>query len=307
MKTALVLHTDKVDRGGEFASADGIAASCRAAEAAGFDAVAVTDHPFPEDAWMRSGGHHALDPFVALSFAAAATTRIRLLTYILVLPYRNPFLTAKAVATLDVLSGGRLILGTAVGYLEAEFRALGVDFAERNSLADEAIRAMKLAWTESGVRFEGRHFEADGHTALPRPTQQPHPPIWVGGNSRNAIRRAVTLGDGWMPIYNPTPDLARRRHTAVIASVDDLAARVAEAKRLAAEIGRTVPFDVSFTVLGLRTYGTPAFDRGEFLAHTAALRAAGVTCLTVNLPATTRAEHVSQIARFGEDVLPHLA
>jgi len=307
MKAALVLPTDRVDRGAEFVSADGIAASTRAAEAAGFDAVAVTDHPFPEDAWMRSGGHHALDPFVALSFAAAVTTRVRLLTYILVLPYRNPFLTAKAVATLDVLSNGRLVLGTAVGYLEAEFRALGVDFAERNALADEAIRAMKLAWTEEGVRFEGRHFRADGHTALPRPTQKPHPPIWVGGNSRQAIRRAVTLGDGWMPIYNPTPELARRRHTAVIASVDDLAARIAEAKRLAAEVGRTAPFDVSFTVLGLRTYGTPEFDRAEFLAHAAALKAAGVTCITVNLPATTRAEHVAQIARFGEHVLPHLA
>jgi len=307
MKAALVLHTDRVDRGAEFVSADGIAASARAAETAGFDAVAVTDHPFPEDAWMRSGGHHALDPFVALSFAASATTHVRLLTYILVLPYRNPFLTAKAVASLDVLSGGRLILGTAVGYLAAEFRALGVDFAERNALADEAIRAMKAAWTQSGVHFEGKHFTANGHTALPRPAQQPHPPIWVGGNSRNAMRRAVTHGDGWMPIYNPTPDLARRRHTAVIASEADLAARVAEVKAMAADAGRTTPFDVSFTVLGLRTYGTPDFDRAGFLAHVAKLRAAGVTYLTVNLPATTRAEHVDRIARFGDDLMPHLA
>ena len=307
MQTALVLHTDRVDLGAEFVSAAGVAASARAAEAAGFGAVAVTDHPFPEDAWMRSGGHHALDPFVALSFAAAATSRVRLLTYILVLPYRNPFLTAKAVASLDVLSGGRVILGTAVGYLEAEFRALGVDFAERNALADEAVRAMQAAWTQSGVRFEGRHFVAHGHTALPRPVQEPHPPIWVGGNSVTAMRRAVTLGDGWMPIYNPTPELARRRRTAVIASVDDLAARVSRARALAAEVGRTRPFEVSFTVRGLRTYGTAEFDRPGFLAHVAALRAAGVTWLTVNLPATTRDEHVARIARFGEEILPHLA
>ncbi|MCH8283798.1 MAG: LLM class flavin-dependent oxidoreductase, partial [Chloroflexi bacterium] len=125
--------------GEEFVSAAGVMEVSRAAEAAGFDAVTVTDHPFPEDEWMRSGGHNALDPFVALSFAAAATTRLRLLTSIYVLPYRNPFLAAKSVASLDALSGGRVIFGIAAGYLEPEFEALGVSFDKRNELTDEAI------------------------------------------------------------------------------------------------------------------------------------------------------------------------
>jgi probable F420-dependent oxidoreductase len=299
---ALILHTDRVDLGPEFVSAEGVATVARAAEAAGFDAVAVTDHPMPEDEWMRSGGHHALDPFVALAFAAATTARLRLLTYIYVLPYRNPFITAKGVATLDVLSGGRLVFGVAAGYLEAEFQALGVPFAERNTLADEAIRAMKAAWTSSGVRFEGRHFAARGHTQLPRPVQQPHPPIWVGGNSRQAIRRAVELGDGWMPIFNPRQYAARRR-TPAVESADDVRRRLAYAREVADAAGRTAPLAVAFTPRFLRDYGSPTFERQRFVDHVGELRDAGVTYLCANLPGRTRAEHAANVARFGAEFL----
>src|SRR5207249_1707922 len=154
-------------------SGPAVAETARAAERAGFDAVAVTDHPFPHDEWMRSGGHHALDPFVALSFAAAATARIRLLTFIYVLPYRNPFLSAKAAASLDVLSGGRFVFGVAAGYLEPEFAALGVPFAERDALADEAIRAMQAAWGGTTVHFEGKHIAARGLGAFGTPHFDP--------------------------------------------------------------------------------------------------------------------------------------
>ena len=181
MKFHVGLPTDRVDAGAEFVSAEGIAVVARAAENAGFHSVFVTEHPYPEDAWLASGGHHALDPFVALSFAASATTTVRLFTNLCVVPYRNPFLVAKAAMTLDVLSGGRLTLGVGAGYLEPEFRALGVDFDERNELLDEGLVAIKRAWTESGVEMTGRHFEVRGHTMLPRPAQSPHPPIWVGG------------------------------------------------------------------------------------------------------------------------------
>jgi len=305
MRCSVLLHTQRVDLGSEFVSADAVATTARAAERAGFDSVSVTDHPFPQDEWMRSGGHHALDPFVALSFAAAATTRIRLLTFIYVVTYRNPFLSAKAVASLDVLSGGRLLFGVAAGYLQPEFEALGVPFAERDDLADEAIRAMKRAWSESGVQFAGRHFVARGHTALPRPTQQPHPPIWVGGNSRRAIRRAVELGDGWMPIFNPAQHASRRR-TPAIESADDIRARLGYAADVAAELGRTAPLEVALTARGLATFGTPRFDREAFVADVTELRAAGVTYLNVNLPAATRVEHADRIARFGDEVLPRL-
>ena len=199
MKFSIQLPTDRVGEGAEFVSAEAIADVAQAAERAGFHAAYVTEHPFPDDRWMRAGGHHALDPFVALSFAASATTSLRVMTNILVLPYRNPFLTAKAAASLDVLSGGRVILGVAAGYLKGEFAALGVDFSERNDLSDEAIVAITRAWSEEGIEMSGQHFSVRGNTMLPRPLQQPRPPIWVGGNARRAIRRAVELGDGWIP------------------------------------------------------------------------------------------------------------
>ena len=124
-----------------FLSQDAIIALSVAAEEAGFAAVSFTEHPIPDESWRITGGHDGLDPFIGLAIAAAVTKKLRLLTYLCVLPYRNPFLLAKTVATLDVLSGGRLILGAGVGYQEAEYAALGVDYAERNALFDEALEA----------------------------------------------------------------------------------------------------------------------------------------------------------------------
>ena len=115
----------------------------------------------PTTGWHR-GGHHALDPLVALSFAAAATSRVRLHTHLLVAPYRNPFLAAKGIATLDVLSGGRTIVGLGAGYLEGEFEALGIPFTERNQRMDEAIAAMRAAWTGTPTTFEGQFFHGVG-------------------------------------------------------------------------------------------------------------------------------------------------
>src|SRR4051794_41864011 len=173
MQVSLGLPTHRIDTGAEFVSGDAIASIARAAEDAGFAAVFVTDHPAPPAAWLDRGGHHALDPFVALSFAAAATTRLRLQTNLFVPAYRHPLLSAKAIATLDVLSGGRVIVGVGAGYLEPEFAALGADFERRNDVLDDALGAMTAAWTSDDV---------DGVTTAPRPVQQPHPPIWVGGN-----------------------------------------------------------------------------------------------------------------------------
>src|SRR3984957_3250763 len=162
MRISLGLPTDRLDRAAEFVTGDAIAEISRAAEVAGFDAVYVTEHPIPETQWKDSGGHHALDPFVALAFAAAATTSLRLQTHLCVVPYRNPFLTAKAVASLDALSGGRVILGVGTGYLQEEFAALGVQFDERNELMDEALEVMKAAWSGETVSVTGRHFQVAG-------------------------------------------------------------------------------------------------------------------------------------------------
>ena len=303
MKCSLMLHTDRMDLGTEFVSAEGVMAMARAAEEVGFDAVAVTDHPFPEDTWMESGGHHALDPFVALSFGAAATTKIRLLTYIYVLPYRNPFLAAKSAATLDALSGGRFIFGIAAGYLEPEFSAVGVDFHQRNDITDESIAAMKVAWSEAGIHMDGSNFTVRGHTALPRPVQQPHPPIWIGGNSKRAIRRAVELADGWMPIPNPKSAVTRR-HTPAIESVEDLASRIAYAKEVASNAGRTKPLEIATIAIGTDKFGTPQFSADQLCQYVGSLREAGVTYLNIGLPGESRDAFGENIARFGQDVLP---
>src|SRR3954469_23838095 len=168
MHFSIGLPTDHVRHAAELVSGEAVMACARAAEDAGFDACFVTDHPAPDIKWLQTGGHHALDPFVALSFAAAATTRLRVQTHILVLPYRNPLLTAKSVLSLDVLSNGRVILGVAAGYLKPEFAALGVDFDERNALTDEAIDVIRLALTTDELEYEGRHFRSRATTLRPR-------------------------------------------------------------------------------------------------------------------------------------------
>ncbi len=299
MKFSLDLATNRVAAGAEFASFEGISEIARAAENAGYGAAFVTDHPFPVQRWLEGGGHHALDPFVALSFAAAATSRLRVQTNILVLPYRNPFLVAKAALTLDLLSQGRLTLGVAVGYLRGEFHALGADFEARNETADEVLLAMKRAWTEDDVHFKGRTFEARGNTMRPRPVQQPHPPLWVGGNSRRAIRRAIEHGDGWIPFPN-TPAMAPHTRTAVLESLDDLARRIALAREDAAAAGRTRPLEIAFSLdahTGDGLAAQAACDRVHRLADL------GVTWLTVGFPAATRAEYLVKLERFARDVI----
>lgn len=304
MRFTLQLPTDRVAEGEEFVSAEAIAELARAVERAGFDAAFVTDHPAPEDRWLRSGGHQALDPFVALSFVAAATTRLRVQTHVLVAAYRNPFLAAKAIATLDVLSRGRVIVGLAAGYLEPEFAALGVDYAERNELTDEAIVAMKQIWRGESLALEGRRFRAGGHTVLPRPLQLPHPPFWIGGNSRRAMRRAVELGDGWLPFPAPAR-MAKRVHTAPMESEADLVAALAQLRELAARAGRgplevcAAPFELAYGAKELPPPGQLVDTAGRFAAL-------GIGWLILTPPARTRAEFLDGVARLGADVIAKL-
>src|SRR5262249_25867961 len=302
MRFSVQLPTDRVSFGDEFVGARAMTEMARAVEAAGFDACFVTDHPFPNDRWLASGGHHALDPFVALSFAAAATRTLRVQTNIPVLGYRNPFILAKAASSLDVLSGGRLILGVAAGYLKREFQALGADFDARNDVADEAIRAMKRAWTEEGIELIGRHFAATGNTQLPRPIQKPHPPLWIGGNSERAIPRAVELGAGWIPF--PTVGIVPDRvRTAEITSMAEFDKRLAYARSYAEKIGRTQPLDVTFVPFGL-SYSSDSIDPSAFAENIDGLGRRGVTWVTMNIPHTrTRAEYCDVVAKFGAELL----
>jgi probable F420-dependent oxidoreductase len=290
LAVAVELPTMRVDHPEEFVTAEAVSEVARAAEDAGFAACFVTDHPAGDGTWLDTGGHHALDPFVALSFAAAATTRLRLLTHVFILAYRNPFLTAKGALSLDVLSGGRLMLGAAAGYLRPEFGALGVDFDERNDLVDEAIDVIRLAWSGEDVAYQGRHFRARGVRMRPVPVSRPHPPIWMGGNSRAAIRRAVERCQGWAPF--PSAGIARAAKTAEVGGLDDLRPRIAYARSHAAEVGRTEPLDICW-----------AIDRSAGPADVAELEAEGITWATVGFAAEDRRSYIEALQRFADRAL----
>ena len=157
----------------ELMSREGVIRVAKAAEAAGFDGMGFTDHPAPSQKWLEGGGHDALDPFVVLAVVAGATERLRLIPNIVVLPYRNPFVVAKAAATLDLLSQGRFVLSTASGYLRSEYRSLGVEFENRNRLYDEALEVLRGVWSQDEFRYEGIGFTATGVSANPKPAQLP--------------------------------------------------------------------------------------------------------------------------------------
>ena len=169
----------------------------------GFDSIWVTDHVvIPEG--VREAQfiyrEHMLEAFTVFSYLAAVSKRARLGSSIIVLAYRNPIVMAKMLASIDVLSGGRVIFGAAAGYMEGEFDALGARFEERGDVSDEYLRVIREIWTHDRTSFSGRYFNFDGIYTSPRPVQQPGPPIWIGGRSKRAMRRAVELGDGWHPI-----------------------------------------------------------------------------------------------------------
>lgn len=182
----------------DLVSGSGVVAVAAAAEAAGFDGFGFTDHPAPSQRWLDAGGHDAVDPFVAMAYAAAQTTTLRLVPNIVVLPYRNPFVVAKSGATLDLLSGGRFTLAVGVGYLKREFAALGVAFDERTELFDESLEVIRGIWTTDDFTYEGMHFSARGITAHPRPVNPP--PIWIGGNTAAAGARVARARRRLVPV-----------------------------------------------------------------------------------------------------------
>ena len=265
----------------------------------------ITDHPAPDVTFMSRGGHHALDPFVALTVAATATTRLRLHTNLVILAYRNPFISAKAIATLDVVSGGRVIVGTGAGYLAPEFAALGADFDRRNDITDEAIVAMKAIWSGEPVTMEGLHFTATETVALPLPVQRPNPPIWIGGNSNRALRRAVEHADGWNPMPSPAR-ASKMLRTPPIESLDDLVRRIGDLRAASEKAGREVPPEVIFTPIGAAAFGGEILGVDQFVDEINEHAAVGVDALTINLPGDTRAEWIDKVRWFGAEVIAKL-
>ncbi len=303
MKFSFHLPVDHVGQPDEFLTGAAIAEMAQALDKAGIDAAYVTEHPAPVDTWLASGGHQALDPFVALSFAAATTTKLRLHTNLVVLPYRNPWLTAKSVASLDVLSGGRVIMGIGSGYLEGEFKALNAPFAGRGAVMDEALELMKQIWTGQSVTFAGTHFQADGNTALPAPLQSPHPPIWVGGNSDRALRRAVETCDGWSP-FPVKAKYAGRVRTDEIADIGDLKRKIGQGRDLAARIGRTKPLDICFVPFGMAMQAGTRPEAQSIVDGLAELAAIGVTWSVMAFPCRDRTQYLENIDWFAREVLP---
>jgi len=271
-----------------------------AAERLGFDALAFTEHPAPSQKWIDAGGHDSLDTTTVLAFCAAATSRLRLIPYAMVLPYRNPFLAAKQVATLDRVSGGRAVLAAATGYLRSEFAALGVDFEDRNELFDEAIEVIHRAWTERGIKHAGRHFTALAQSQLPLPARPI--PVWVAGNSARARQRAAEFGAGWCPVqYGPAQAATTR--TPPLETVEDLGAAIADLRRRTAGAGRdpdTLEIQVESAASGVLLTGGPLT---EHVGHLERLAEVGVTQFVVDTPTGGIEEALAALERYAAEVL----
>ena len=191
------------------------------AEGLGYSGVFLSDHiaiptelrsayPYRSDGrFPLTSSDRILEPVTTLSYLAAVTRRLHLGFSVLVLPYRHPVLNAKMLGTLDVISNGRLIVGAGVGWMEEEFAALNSDFHARGAVTDEHIKMLRAFWTETAPDCKGNHYSVAGLGMAPQPVAQPHPPIWTGGNSPPALRRAANLADGWHGVRQSPDDVAR--------------------------------------------------------------------------------------------------
>jgi len=261
--------------------------AARAAERAGFAYVSCSDHVAVPVSRAAAMGGTWYDAGSTLAFVAGATTRIRLLSHVLVLPYRHPLVVAKQYGTLDHLSGGRLILGVGSGHLKPEFAVLGADYAHRGRVSDEFIEAIAAAWTNEVARFEGETLAFRDVMVSPRVVQRPRPPIWVGGNSRAALRRAARHGDGWIP-WQTTPE--------------QCASGAAEARRLRSEAGKPAAFEV------VAPLAVPAeADADQLVAAARPWREAGATAFHVGLEATSFGEFLARVDWFAREVMARVA
>jgi probable F420-dependent oxidoreductase len=271
----------------------------RAADRAGFDYLACCDHVAIPRRLAPSMSTVWYDPVATLAHLAAVTERVRLLSHVAVAGLRHPLLTAKQYATLDHLSGGRLILGVGAGHVREEFEVLGADFARRGALLDESIDALRAALgPEEFPEHHGKLYDFAGLGQRPRPAQ-PHVPLWVGGSSPAAVRRAALKGDGWLPQGDPR---------------DRLPAQIARIRQLRAEQGVRGPFTVGALTEPLYV-GRAGWDVGrrtltgapQALAESLrAYRAMGVHQVQVRFRSRCRAELIEQIDAFGAEVAPRL-
>jgi probable F420-dependent oxidoreductase len=304
---------------GVFSTRENYKAVAVAAERAGFDFLSVSDHvvvpahlkskyPYTASGVFAAAEHgYCLDQLATMAFLAGCTERLRLLASVMVVPHRPAMLTAKMLATIDVLSNGRLILGAGAGWMKEEFALLGAPFEERGKVTDEYLAAFEELWTKDAPAFAGKHVSFSDLLFYPKPVQKPHPPIWIGGESPPALRRTIRFADAWYPGNNS--------QTTPLDTPARLAAGIAHLKRACEAAGRDpATMEVALLVQNFfewephkivdgsarRLYtGSPA----DMAQDTAALEAIGVGYVALRLGGDTLAQSLEHIERFGAEVI----
>ncbi len=304
---------------GVLADRDSVLALARRGEELGFGYLAIPDHiviprqidsPYPYNSQRKMIGAaegDCLEQLTVMAYLAAATSRIRLLTSVMVVPHRSPVFTAKVLATIDVLSQGRVTVGCGAGWMDEEFRAIGAPpFAERGKVTDEYLRIFKALWTEDNPRFEGKYAQLRDVIFLPKPVQRPHPPLWIGGESPAALRRVVALGDAWYPIgSNPEFPLD------TVARYTDAVARLrAEASRAGRD---PASIELCYWASWYKEGRSHVLDTGERQLFTGTdeqvaedirtFRGLGVRHLLFNFVRGSLAESLAAMERFAGEVL----
>jgi len=305
---------------GALANREGVLALAKRGEELGFNYLAIPDHiviprriasPYPYNTQRKMVGAadgDCLEQLVLMAYLAAATSNIRVLTSIMVVPHRPAVFTAKALATIDVLSRGRATVGCGVGWMDEEFKAIGAPaFSERGKVTDEYLRAFKILWTEDDPRFEGQYVRFSDVAFLPKPVQRPHPPLWIGGESPAALRRVVALGDAWYPIgSNPQFPLDTvERYQKALGALKDEANRA----------GRDpATIELAYWANWYKEDRTATADDGQRQLFTGsdaevardidAFRTLGVHHLLFNFARSTLADSLMALERFAAKVLP---
>ncbi len=307
--------------GGKLAAPEALTRIAIEGEAMGFDYLSFSDHvviptdiqaryPYSDTGEFPNGGRgERHEQLTELAYVAAKTSRIRLVTSVMVVPHRPAVLTAKMLATIDVLSAGRLTVGIGAGWLKEEFDAIDApDFAARGAVTDEYVASFKALWTQPDPRFEGKHVRFSGIMFEPKPVQRPHPPIWVGGESGPAMRRTAAIGDAWYPIgtnpAHPLDSLPRLR--AGITKLGQLTeqagrdpGRMAVAYRVA-RFGRELPAKASDGERRLFS-GTDA----EIAADLRDFRALGIDSVDFGFGGATADDMLTAMQRFRDSVMAH--
>ncbi|NUU21378.1 MAG: TIGR03619 family F420-dependent LLM class oxidoreductase [Streptomycetaceae bacterium] len=284
----------------ETAGPDDLAAVAQACDRGGFAYIAVCDHTAIPRSHAPMMGTEWWDTMTTLGWLAGITSNVRLVSHVAVLAYRHPMMTAKAFATLDVISKGRAIVGAGAGHVEAEFAMFGLDFKDRGAALNEALELLDLALREEFVTYQGKRYQVDDMGQKPRPVQGPRPPIWIGGSAGAALKRVAKYADGWLPQGSPR---------------DTFPQQVAELRRLREECGRgDEPMDIG-AITEMLYVGEPAWEVGKHTLTGAPEKIAeslrwygeqGANQIQIRFRNRDRQELLDQIEAFSTQVAPLL-